>query len=182
MKGMILLADYFEDIEALVTIDLLRRARITIDLISLGDDLKVTSQSHVIIGCDYQASSIDMNEYDFLIIPGGKAVATTHLKSPETFRIVTHFLQKKQLVGCICAAPQILGRIGALKDKTYTCFPSCETEILDGKYLSVDVVVDGNIITGKAAGTTFEFAHAIIAYLKGNEPANEILAKVYYHI
>ncbi len=180
MKGIILLADHFEDVEALITIDILRRAKIDIELISIKNDLKLTTQSNVIIIADKLYTDIDINNYDFLIIPGGKAVFETHLNSEITKKVIEHFNNNNQLIATICAAPSILGKYGLLKNKEYVCFPSCE-EGIDGILLQNEkVVVSNNLITSKAAGTTFLFAYEIVKYLRGEEVAKKVLNSVYY--
>lgn len=180
MKGLMLLADYFEDIEALATADLLKRAKIDLDLVSMTISRTVVSQSNLKLQVRKLISEIKLDNYDFLIIPGGKAVALTHLESELTKSVVMHFDAKKQLIATICAAPAILGKLGLLNGKNFTCFPSFEKYAPDGKYRAKKkVVVCDNIITSKAAGTTFDFAYEIIAYLKGKEKAKEIKKEIF---
>ena len=182
MKGLILLANYFEDVEALITIDMLRRAGIQIDLVSLTDDLNVITQSKIKMIAEKNYKEINLDEYDYLIIPGGKAVMTTHYDHPFTQQAINKFYSNKQLIASICAAPSILGKLGLLDNKEFTCFPSFENYMLNGIYKQNDkVVADGNIITSKAAGTTFEFAYEIIKYLIGEEVAVKTLKSVYYN-
>lgn len=180
MKGLMLLADYFEDIEALATADLLRRAKIDVELVSMTNSRTVVSQGNLKLQVRKLVSEIKLDNFDFLVIPGGKAVSLTHLNSELTKSIVMHFENKKQLIAAICAAPAILGQLGILKNKNFTCFPSFEKYASDGKYrIKKDVVVDGNIITSKAAGTTFDFAYQIITYLKGKEKATEVRKEIF---
>lgn len=180
MKGLILLANYFEDVEALITIDMLRRAKIEIDLVSITEDYNLITQSGVKLQADYLIDEIDLDKYAFLIIPGGKAIFETHLNSNITKHCIKLFYQKQKLIAAICAAPLILDAVGILKGKEYVCFPSCETNI-DGIYKENErVVVSDHIITSKAAGTTFDFAFAIIKYLANEEVANMVLHNVYY--
>lgn len=181
MKGLILLADYFEDIEALATIDLLRRANIDIDTVSITGNYELTTQSLLKIKVEKLYKDISLNEYEFLVIPGGKAVFKTHLSSEITENCVKHFYQKSKLIACICAAPGILGKMGILDEIEYTCFPGCETNMPKENYLPNEaVVVRTNIITSKAAGSTFLFASKIIEYLKGKEESIKVLNSIYY--
>lgn len=181
MKGLILLANYFEDVEALITIDMLRRAKITIDMISLNETKEVTTQSNIIIHADKTYHDVNFDDYSFLIIPGGKATFLTHHHSEFTKNAVDHFMNKHQLIACICAAPSVLGIYGYLDNKEFTCFPSCEEYMPKGIYLkNQDVVVTDNIITSKAAGTTFNFSYEIIKYLTTKNTAEKILRSVYY--
>ena len=182
MKGLMLFADSFEDIEALGTLDLIRRAKIEIETVSITGKKEVLSQSKVLIQTEKQIEEVNLDEYDFLIIPGGAAVMKTHLNSPITESVATYFYNKGLLIGCICAAPSVLGKYGMLENRKYTCFPSFEKLVIGGTYLPNEkVVVDGNIITSKAAGTTIDFAYEIIKYLKSESIANHIKEAVFYN-
>lgn len=183
IKGLILLANEFEDIEGLGTIDLLRRANLSVDLVSITGNKEIITQSKIKITADKLVEEIDVNDYNFLIIPGGAAVKKTHLSSNITISIINTFMKKKQLIATICAAPSILGTNGYLKDKNYVCFPEFEKLVKGGNYQETkNVVVSDNIITSKAAGTTFNFAYEIIKYLKNEETAKQVLNSVFYKI
>ncbi len=182
MKGIILLADYFEDIEALGTVDLIRRAKIDIDLVSMKDNVNLITQSNISIKADKTIINTNLQEYDFLIIPGGKAVMLTHQSSELTKDIIDYFMHKKALIACICAAPSLLGKNGYLDNVNYTCFPSFEKFSEKGIYdSSKKVVVSNNIITACSAGATFEFSYEIIKYLKGKNVADHIIDGVIYY-
>ena len=181
MKGLILLVNGFEESEAIITIDLLRRANIEIDLVSLTNSLTVTSSGNITVSCDKLYSITKLEEYNFLVIPGGKAVFNYHLDSIVTKEIVDYFMSKNLVVAAICAAPMILGKYGYLKDKHFTCFPNCEEDHFGGIYEpEYGAVQDGNIITGKACGTTFDFAQTIIEAVLNTETADDVINKVYY--
>ncbi len=181
MKGIVLLANYFEDIEALATIDLIKRAGIDIETASITQDYNLTTQYNLKMKADLLIENVNLNDYDFLIVPGGRAVKETHLHSVITKKCIEHFYQKHQLIACICAAPSILGQMRILDNIEYTCFPGCETLMPSANYLKDQkVVVRENIITAKAAGASFEFAYKIIEYLKGKEYAKKVLDSVYY--
>ena len=178
MKGLILLADYFEDMEAICTIDMLRRASIEIDLVSITGKEELITQSNIKLCSDKLIENVDLDDYSFVILPGGKATFKTHLESKITESVLKHFYDKKQLIGAICAAPIVLAKY--LKGKKFTCFPSCEDSI-EGIYTSSKVEIIENIITSKAAGTTFEFSYESIKYLKNEEEAKKVLNNVYYN-
>lgn len=177
MKGLILLADYFEDIEAITTIDCLRRAGIVIDLVSVSSKLELTTQSGLQIKTEKCIKDINLDDYSFVILPGGKAVYKTHLDSDITNQVIKDFMEKGKLVGAICAAPMVLAPY--LENKKFTCFPSCEKNI-NGNYTGSRVEVVDNIITSKAAGTTIDFAYEIIKYLANEEIAKKVVASIYY--
>lgn len=177
MKGLILLANHFEDVEAICTIDMLRRAKIELDLVSITGSLELITQSNLKITAEKKIENVNLDDYSFVILPGGKAVFETHLESQITNSVIEKFYKENKLIGAICAAPMVLSKY--LENKDYTCFPSCE-ENIKGNYTSSKVEVVGNIITSKAAGTTFEFSYEIIKYLQGEELANKVISSVYY--
>ncbi len=156
MKGLILLENYFEDIEAIATIDIIRRANIKIDTISLSTK-KLITQSKIIIEADYLINEINYNNYDFLIIPGGKAVMNSLIYNNLVNEILNAF--KNKLICLICAAPILLKEINE-----FTCFKGFENKI-KGKYLNKGVVRYKNIITAKSCAYTIDFALEIINYL-----------------
>lgn len=181
MKGLILLVNGFEESEAIITIDLLRRANIEVDLVSLTNSINVTSSGNITVVCDKLYGVTSLEDYNFLVIPGGKAVFNYHLESNTTKEIVDYFMNKHMLVAAICAAPMILGKYGYLKDKHFTCFPGCEENHFGGIYeTEYGAVLDDNIVTGKACGTTFDFVQTIIEYLLSEQEAEEVINKVYY--
>lgn len=176
MRCAIFLAKGFEDCEALITIDMLRRADIPIDTVSITDDPQVMTSHGVKLFADTVWEHIDVSDYDVLILPGGK-VGTENLGrfEPLTDALSQHF-QAGRLTCAICAAPSVLGRLGMLKGRHYTCFPSFRDEAYEGIYEQELAVEDGNLITGRGMGATIEFARCIIRKLAGEE----VLRKVEY--
>jgi 4-methyl-5(b-hydroxyethyl)-thiazole monophosphate biosynthesis len=125
-------------------------------------------------------TEIKFEDFDFLVIPGGKAVSLTHLESKDTQSAIKYFQENNKLICAICAAPAVLGKYGLLDGKKFTCFPSFEKYAPKGKYLPKKTVVqDGNIITSKAAGTTFDFAYKIVSYLLGKDAAKRLAKEIY---
>ncbi|MBR2676326.1 MAG: DJ-1/PfpI family protein [Solobacterium sp.] len=165
MKCAVFLAKGFEDCEALITIDMLRRAGIPIESISITDDRKVEASHGVTMFADRLWEEIDASEYDALILPGGKA-GTENLGNfkPLLGALMSHW-EKRKLTCAICAAPSILGTLGILKGRNYTCFPSFFREDYGGNYQMELAVQDGNLITGRGMGATIEFARLIIREL-----------------
>lgn len=181
MKGLILLANHFEDTEALTTIDLIKRAKIEIDTVSITENYELITQYNLLIKTDKIISEISLKDYDFLVIPGGKAVFETHLNSIITKNVINYFYEKNLLIACICAAPSILGKMNLLSKIDYTCYPGCEDSKFNGNYMiDKSVVLSKNIITAKAAGSVFMFAYKIIEYLQSKEVADKVLNSIYY--
>ena len=143
-------------------------------------ELNVISSGNINVVCDLSYKTVNLNDYDFLIIPGGKAVFNKHIKSLTTKSIVEFFMGRDKLVACICAAPMILGIHGYLKGKKYICFPGCESVEFEGILVDANAVRDGNIITAKAMGATFDFSYLIVEYLLNKESAQKVIYDVYY--
>ena len=180
MKGIILLANNFEDAEAIVTIDLLKRAGILVDTVSMYDNYLVKSKYGLNITCDKLIKDVKETDYDFLIIPGGAAVMF-HLENDDTLNTVKAFENSKKLIASICAAPSILGKLGLLDNEEFVCFPSFETYMPKGIYKEdKKAVTCNNHITSKAAGTVFNFAYEIIKYLISEQKAKQVFEEVYY--
>lgn len=180
MKIAIFLADGFETCEGLITVDMLRRASLAIDTISMNETLEVTTSHGIRLFADRLFSDFDEEEYDVLIMPGGKA-GTANLESNERLKAVyaKHF-EKGELTCAICAAPSILGHMGILKGKKYTCFPTFDEASFNGEYQNELAVTDDNLITGRGMGATIEFARHIIMKLCDEETLHKVENGIQY--
>lgn len=165
MRCAIFLAKGFEDCEGLITIDMLRRAGVPVDSVSITDDPVVETSHGVRLFADKLWKEIDPSDYDVLILPGGK-VGTMNLESFEPLKqaLKAHF-EKGKLTCAICAAPSVLGHLGILNGRHYTSFPAFADESYGGIYEMELAVEDGNVITGRGMGATIEFARCIIRRL-----------------
>ncbi len=179
MKGIILITNFFEDTEAITTVDVLKRAGVEVDYVSLKETKDITTQYNLKIICDKLFSEVDIKKYDFLIIPGGRAVMSELVNMNDVKDAIHHFARGGKLVATICAAPLLVGELGYLQDKDYTCFPGCEKTIIGGKKKNVGVVTDANFITGKSMAYSVEFALAIIEYLLGKDTRKEIKKHIF---
>ena len=168
------LADGFEEIEALYTLDLLRRANI--DVLTVGVTGKVANGSHKIpVVCDIDCASLPYNsDFDMIILPGGMPGSTNLDKAECVEKYIKLALENDKLICAICAAPFILGKRGILKDKRATCFPGFENQLEGATVVDAGVVRDGNIITGRAMGSAHEFALTILEALQGKEAADRM--------
>ncbi|MBR3348678.1 MAG: DJ-1/PfpI family protein [Solobacterium sp.] len=162
MKCAIFLADGFETCEGLITVDMLRRASLSIDTISMNETLEVKTSHGIRLFADRLFSDFEPEEYDVLIMPGGK-LGTANLEACDRLKEIyrAHF-ESGALTCAICAAPSILGHMGLLKGKKYTCFPTFYEEAFEGEYQNELAVTDGNLITGRGMGATIEFARHIL--------------------
>lgn len=177
MKVLCILTNGFEELEAVGTIALLRRAGIQIDVHAI-DDIQACGRFNLMISQLNNLNDVNIEAYDALFLPGGPHYA--QLEANETvLSIIDYFIQANKCVSAICAAPTILGHRRYLKGKNYTCFTSMN-EDFGGTYVDAYAVRDGNIITGKSAAAVIDFAFEIIAYLLGEEKANEVKKAIYY--
>lgn len=176
-KGIILLNNGFEDVEAIATIDVLRRAGITIDTFSL-DDCNIKTQSGIKLQSEKLYKDLNLKEYDFLVIPGGGAVFKYLHARTEVSDIINAFAKDGKLVATICAAPSLVGKLGYFKGKKYTCFPGCDEEI-EGTNTKKGVEVSGAFITAKSMAYTIDFALEIVKYLLGKEKAKIVEKSIY---
>jgi protein deglycase len=180
MKGLVLLADGFEDTEAIATLDILARSQIHMTLASVMDTEQVISQYQIPMQAQVLLKDVYLDEFDFLFIPGGKAVSQ-HLATIELVRKTIHaFHKKNKLIAAICAAPSLIGRDGLLASHRYTCFPGFEKQVVGGTYLTDEgVVVDPPFITGKSMAYSIRFGLAIVEYLQGEQQKNRIQKQIF---
>ena len=168
----VFLADGFEEIEALATVDILRRAKV--DVITVGVGSKMPVGAHGIPVCaDITEDELDVSSIHGVILPGGMPGTTNLEASPVVQTAVSFAAARGMLLAAICAAPSILGHGGYLRDKRATCYPGFESA-LDGATLGGGVVADGNIITASGAGVAVDFALALVRYLVSAEAADTI--------
>lgn len=175
MKIKCILTNGFEEVEALATIALLRRSGIQVDIYTL-DNTKAIGKYEIEI---HQLLPLDNNyDYDALLIPGGPHYAI--LEASDLVKDnITAFHQMNKYICAICAAPTILGHMGLLKNKRYTCFTSMN-EDFKGTYIDEYVVVDDHLISARSAAASIEFAFAIITCLQGKQQADKIKQDIYY--
>jgi putative intracellular protease/amidase len=176
MKVLTILTNGFEEIEAVGTIALLKRAGLTVDIACLHNNF-ATGRYDVTISNLKNLDDVNHKEYDLIFIPGGpEYVELSNTK--KVLEIIKYAAEHQYLAG-ICAAPTIFGKLGLLKGKHYTCFTSMN-EDFGGIYINKYAVRDGNIITGISAAGTIDFAFVIIEALLGENHANKVKNSIYY--
>ncbi len=180
-KVCVLLAEGFEEIEALTVVDLLRRARIYVDTAAVADEYMVRGSHGIAVQTEDLFSEVDFEDFDMLVLPGGLP-GTTNLGDHSGVRkVIRDFAEKDKYIAAICAAPTLLGSLGLLKGKRVTCYPSMEKQISGAVLTGAPVMSDENIITGQGVGAAIEFALNLIAVLMGDEKAQEIAEAIVYH-
>lgn len=183
-KVYIFLADDFEDIEGLTVVDLMRRAGIDISTVSIKDTREVKTSHGISMFTDLIFTDTDFSDGDMLVLPGGMP-GTRHLSEYHPLiQLLEDFNSKGKMIAAICAAPSVFSRLGFLKGKNATSYPSFkETLVNDGVcYLEDSVVTDGNVTTSRGLGTAVDFALCLISRLEGKEKAEEIADSIVYSI
>lgn len=176
----IFMADGSEEIESLMVVDVLRRAKIEIDMISIMDENKIRGSHGITIETDKQIEQVAFSQYEGVILPGG-IPGTPHLAACQTVAdVIKDFAAKNKMVAAICAAPSILGTNGLLQQKRATSYPGYQEEMKGCIYTEDKVVRDGNIITSRGMGTTLDFALTIVEYFQGHAAAVELAERIMY--
>ena len=167
------LANGFEEIEALATVDILRRAGY--DLVTVGvGSRQITGAHHITVTADISDDQLVTKDLDLVVLPGGMPGAKNLESSPFVQSAVRYCLEHDKYVAAICAAPFILGHMGVLRGRNAVCYPGYESDLDGAKISTESVCVDHNIITAKGAGVTIPFALKIVEVLSGAQAANKI--------
>ncbi len=173
----VLLADGFEEIEALTPVDMLRRAGL--EVVTVGITSKIAVGSHGIsVICDRLPEEVDLDGVSTVILPGGMPGSLNLDASPFTDKILRSVAARGGRIAAICAAPLVLGRRGLLRGKRATCYPGFENELSGALVTGESVVTDGNITTAKGMGVALEFSKELISLLVSKEKAEELSSAV----
>jgi 4-methyl-5(b-hydroxyethyl)-thiazole monophosphate biosynthesis len=176
-RAVVVLAEGFEEIEAVTPIDLLRRAGVEVEVAGLSS-LTVVGARSVAFSCDLTLDQVSPG-WDMLILPGGATGAKNLAGSPLVKRCLDETLGRNAWIAAICAAPAlVLGAQGYLEDRDYTCYPGNENAVLGGRYRTDAVVLDGWFVTSRGVATAPAFALKLIELLAGTEKAKAVAEAV----
>ena len=177
MKAFVFLATGFEEMEAIGTIDILRRGGIETVTVSVTGDKTVTGVHDISVIADKLFEAVDFSTADALVLPGGGPGSVMLNQHKGVRQALVEAYKGGNLIAAICAAPRVFGSLGLLQGKTATCYPGIEPELTGATILPEPVVTDDNIITGRGPGLVFEFGLAILTYLKANayQVGNDLL-------
>ncbi len=166
----------FEEIEAITIIDVLRRADIEVVTASLAE-LKVMGAHAIAIIADRLLDQVESQLFDAIVLAGG--AGTFRLREdPRIAKMVIEHTHAQKLVAAICAAPTVLSAAGLLKDKRATSFPAVKAQMQVAEYLEIPVVVDGNVVTSRGAGTAMAFALKLVEILQGEAIAHKLASNM----
>ncbi len=161
-KVYVLLADGFETIEALTPVDILHRCGIDVCTVAIGNSKTVKSSHKVTVNADLLLDEADVTDGDAIILPGGFPGYVNLADSVEVGNLVKYYYENGRIVAAICGGPTVLKRYEIATGKKITCHSSVQAEMeSDYEYVGGNVCKDGNLITGKGAGLSLEFAIAI---------------------
>ena len=193
-RVIVLLADGFEEVEAVTPIDYLRRADIEVTVAAVGTQkrLLVKGSHNIQVSACVALESLVAEgklanaDWDGVVIPGGLPGADNIASSAEAGMFIKDMAAAGKLVAAICASPaRVLSPLGLLTGKKFTCYPGQEERVFtaesagsEAQFSQERVVIDGNVITSQGAGTAGEFSCAIVAYLKSEDEAKKLAEKL----
>lgn len=171
----VFLADGFEEIEALTTVDVLRRAGIPVKCVGVNTDI-VTGAHGIKVLSDIELSNIILDEaLSAVVLPGGMPGALHLFESEAVLNAATFANNNNKTVAAICAAPFVLGELGLLNGKKATCYPGFESHLKGALLQSTPVTRDGNIITANGPAAATAFAREILSAVDSKEKADAVL-------
>ena len=173
--ALVPLADGFEDIEAVATIDILRRGGVEVVTASLGPERSASSAHGIRMETDATLHEVLNDWWDAIVLPGG-GEGTANLKACEP--LIERLRRQKDdggLVCAICAAPTVFAAAGLINGENVTCYPTCAEE-MGCPVADVPAVADGQLITGQGPGAAVTFALVVLLHLEGEEVAHTVAA------
>ncbi len=179
-KVYVFLAEGFEEIEGLTVVDLLRRAKIETEMVSIMEKKHVTGSHGIVVTADSMFADNDYSDAEILVLPGGMP-GTLNLGNHEGLceLLKKHYGEDKK-IAAICAAPSVFGQLGFLNGRIATCYPGFESKLEGAIVCATKVAVDGNVTTAKGMGAAIDFALNLIEQLISKEKAMEISEGIIY--
>ena len=171
----VFLAEGFEEIEALGTLDLIRRAGIEAVSVSITDDKYVTGSHGIKVCADITINECADKTPICVVLPGGMPGAENLYNCEKVKEFVKLNFENGRCIAAICAAPMVFGRMGLLDGYKATCYPGFEKYLDGAEYTASSTECDRNVITGNGPGAFYRFAYEIIKKLKGEEIADKVL-------
>jgi len=170
----VLLADGFEEIEAITVVDVLRRAGVTCTVVGVGTTTP-TGSHHIAVGADVELGALAEDAaWDVVVLPGGMPGALQLRDDARVQALVRRQHDRGGRLAAICAAPIALAKAGVLEGKRVTSYPGFAGQLGAVDYVEEPVVVDGNLVTSRGAGTAMAFALALVECLRGRETARDV--------
>lgn len=181
----ILIAEGFEEVEALTPLDLLSRVEINAVLVSCSDRLAVRGAHGVKIVCDTIIDNLedgDVEEAFGVILPGGLKGAENLRDSEGVKYILRDMMAARKMVAAICAAPIVLKSADVIEGRRITSYPGFEEQLNGAKYIDENIVIDGNLITSRGPALAMDFSLAIVEHLCGTEKRHSLAKELLYDL
>ena len=180
-KVYLFLAEGYEEVEAMTVVDLVRRAGIELETVTITGEKEVLGVHDICVKADRSFEEINFDDADMLVLPGGKPGFMNLEAYEPLMEQIDYFASKGKYIAAICAAPTIFGKRGLLKGKKACCYLNMEKDLKEAIISYESVCVDGNIITSRGVGTTIEFALAIIEVLTDKQNAENVAKSIVYN-
>ncbi len=175
----VFLADGFEETEALTTVDILRRAALDVQTVAVKKAGNLVTSSHnITVSADVNQNDITEENLEGVILPGGMPGTLNLENSAVVVEYTAYCADNNLIIGAICAAPSVLGKMNLLNGRKATCFPGFEKFLKNAKYTPEFTVCDGNIVTAKGMGATIPFALKLTELFKGKAVAESVQASL----
>ena len=176
-KVAIILAEGFEEVEAVAPIDVLRRGGVEVVIAGLSKE-PVASARNVRIVPDVTVDELNPDELDMVILPGGAGGVERLKQDPRVEKLVKAMEQKGKYISAICSAPTALAKFGILEGKRATVYPTLVEEIKPAIFEDKPVVEDQRVITSQGPGTALEFGLKLLEKLEGKEKAKDVAKRM----
>ncbi len=173
----VLLGTGFEETEAIVPVDLMRRAGIQVHTVGIGGKT-ITGSHGIAVQADITLEEMDLTSLEMIVLPGGLGGVASISASAEALYAVRFAWENGKYVAAICAAPTILAKLGMTDGREVTCYPGCEKQMGNAQLTNLAAVQDGRLITGTSAGCALPFGLQLISALKGPDAANTIAEQI----
>ena len=177
-SALFVFTDGLEELEAVAPLDILRRSGVECTVASQTGRLEVTGRNGITLKTDCFFEEVVDKSFDLVVLPGGPGVHALR-NTPTLLQVLQKQASDGKPLAAICAAPTVLHDAGLLEGKSYTAHFTVAgelTEIIE----DAAVVVDGNIITSRGAGTAVEFGLALAKILTGEDTAREVAESIHY--
>lgn len=178
-KSFLFLAEGFEEIEALATVDVLRRAQLDVTVVSIYDKKDVAGAHGVKVVADAAFGECDFEGADWLILPGGLPGADNLLACRPLADLLKKHHAENGRIAAICASPGVvLSPLGIVEGRNATAYPGFEDKLKAGgaNPTGQRITVDGNIITGNGPSSAVPFALAVVEHTVGRAVADQVAA------
>lgn len=171
---LMFLADGFEESEAIVPLDILRRSGAEVKTVSIVKEKTVTGSHGIKVTADISVYELPKDPPEMIVLPGGMPGADNLNESNPVKYMVADTYKRGGFVAAICAAPIVFGSMGLLNGRNATCYPGFEEKLVGATIKNEKVVRDGNIITAIGMGAALDFGCELVRALKGKQEADRI--------